>query len=197
MSANPFVGVNYINDNVRMAVPPAYWLQRLYDFDSELVVFPSRHVPFAYVLARRARVTSPLTNAALASVIDQPDTKFCFMQGLVPVSLIYRTGDLWSIDNIIAQLKARDIWSHGGAEKMADKLDETDATVEERKRKLTRDDMWNRSGDAWRSYQARTGQRTKLAAPQAKKAKPVTEPRTKRSSSRTASAKIVLTDQHA
>ena len=51
---NPFIGKNYIGDNVKMVSPPAYWLQRLYDFDNQLVVLPSRQKPYAYVLARRA-----------------------------------------------------------------------------------------------------------------------------------------------
>lgn len=158
---NPFVGVNYLNLNVRMATPPSYWLQRLYDFDDKLVVFPSFKVPFAYVLARRRQFTAGLTDVVtqVAAELVNPDTVACLEHGLVPVSLIYRTGEAWHIDNIIASLKARDIWAHGGAEKFADKLDESDATREASLKKAVRDDMWNRAGDAWRSYQARTGQR--------------------------------------
>jgi hypothetical protein len=145
-----------------MAVPPEFWLQRLYDFDAELVVFPSKHVPYAYVLARRARLSAGLGAQALAQVIDQPDTKFCLTNGLVPVTMIYRYSQAaWSIDNIIASLKARDIWAHGGAEKVADLLDSSEDAKAAKARKENRDDMWNRSGDAWRSYQARTGQRTR------------------------------------
>ncbi len=157
--ANPWIGVNYIDDNRNMAVPPPYWLQRLFDFDAELVVFPSRYVPYAYVLARRRRVTAPKWDLAMAETITQPDTKFCLTHGLVPVTLITRTGVTWSIDNIIASLKARDIWEHGGAEKTADLVDAEDASNEVANQRKTRDDMWMRSGQAWESYQRRTGQR--------------------------------------
>jgi hypothetical protein len=168
---NSFIGVNYIPDNPKMATPPTYWLKRLYDFDSDLVVLPSRYVPFAYVLARRARLSAPLTDRAIVDTVKQPDTVMCMALGLVPVSLIYRTGPTWSIDNILQSLKARDIWAHGGAEQVVDHMDESDASGRAKIKADIRDDMWNRSGDAWRSYQARTGQRTKLNRVQPRKAR--------------------------
>lgn len=161
-TVNPWIGINYLDIDAKMAVPPAYWLQRLYDFDAELVVFPSIQTPFAYVLARRAKRTGgmnmhdPMFEKAL------PDTKFCVARRLLPVSLIYRHSSAsWSIDNIIAGLKARDIWAAGGAEAYADQADAADTQREQKQKAAIRDDFWNRSGDAWRSYQARTGQRSK------------------------------------
>lgn len=156
---NPYVGVNYLDLNSKMAVPPTYWLRRLYDFDDKLVVFPSFARPFAYVLARRRQLTRGLTDRALDATLTHPDTKAALQHDLVPVSLIFRTGTNWSIDNIIASLKSRDIWTHGGGEKYADMLDATDDAETKRKHDAVRADMYNRSGDAWRSYQARTGQR--------------------------------------
>jgi hypothetical protein len=159
LSTNRFIGVNYLDDNSKMAVPPEYWLQRLYDYDAELVVFPSRYRPYAYVLARRQRFSRGSRDVALESTITQPDTKLCLERHLVPVTMIYRTGVTWSIDNIIAKLKARDIWAHGGAEKVAETEDAADEAEATRKREATRQDMWARSGQAWESYQRRTGQR--------------------------------------
>lgn len=161
--ANRFIGINYINDNSKTAVPPEFWLQRLYDFDNQLVVAPSRHVPYAYVLARRRRLTAGLSDKALESTITQPDTKLCMQHGLVPVSLIYKTGTNWDIDGIIRSLKSRDVWAAGGGEAYADKADEADEQARQKVRKDIRDDMWSRAGDAWRSYQARTGQRNRHA----------------------------------
>jgi hypothetical protein len=156
---NRFIGINYIDDNRNMEVPPEYWLQRLYDYDAELVVFPSRYRPFAYVLARRQRLSRGMRDQALEDTITQPDTKLCLSRGLVPVTLIFRTGVTWSIDNIIAQLQSRDIWAHGGGEKAADTLEAAEQRVEQTRQKDLRDDMWMRSGQAWESYQRRTGQR--------------------------------------
>jgi hypothetical protein len=157
---NKFIGVNYIDDNENMEVPPEFWLQRLYDFDSALVVFPSRYRPAAYVLARRQHFSAGMRDEALEKTVTQPDTKLCLERHLVPVTLIFRTGVTWTIDNIIAQLKARDVWAHGGYEKVANLLDDQDVIAEAAKATAVKDDMWARSGDAWKSYQARTGQST-------------------------------------
>jgi len=157
--ANPWVGKNYLDHDAKMACPPAFWLQRLYDFDAELVVFPSRHVPYAYVLARKRRVASAM-DQALSETITQPDTRFCLAHGLVPVTMIYRYSMAsWSIDNIIASLQRRDIWAHGGGEKMADARDAEEASEKQANKQAVRNDMWARSGDAWASYTRRTGQR--------------------------------------
>lgn len=156
---NPWVGKNFIPDNPRMEEPPAYWLQRLYDYDAELVVLPSRQRPFAYVLARRIRLARPLSPAAIDAIYTQADTRMCMHYGLVPVSLIFRTGVTWSIDNIIATLKSRDIWAMGGADKAADIMDAATAKEYADKEAVVRDDMWMRSGQAWESYKRRTGQR--------------------------------------
>ncbi len=157
---NKFIGINYVDDNENMDVPPEFWLQRLYDFDSELVVFPSRYRPYAYVLARRQHFSAGRRDLALEKSVTQPDTKLCLERHLVPVTLIYRTGVTWTIDNIIAQLKARDVWAHGGYEKVANLLDDQDVKTEEDKAAVVRQDMWARSGEGWKSYQARTGQST-------------------------------------
>jgi hypothetical protein len=151
------IGVNYLDLNMNVEVPPEFWLQRLFDFDSKLVVFPSRVIPFAYVLARRAERSRGLTDQALIDTIEQLDTKTCLLRGLVPVTIIYRVGSTWSIDNIIRDLHARDTWRWKDSDALADQLDADDAEAERKKRQAIRDDMWNRSGDAWRSYQSRTG----------------------------------------
>lgn len=159
---NRFIGINYIDRDSKMSVPPEYWLQRLYDFDADLVVFPSIQTPFAYVLARRARRTGGMNIHDPAFEKASDDTKFCLMRRLLPVSLIYRHSTAsWSIDNILADLRRRDIWAAGGGDGFADRVDKEDADEEKRIKDEIRKDMWNRSGDAWRSYQARTGQRTK------------------------------------
>ncbi len=165
---NPFVGLNFLPLNPKMAAPPAYFLQRIYDYDNQLVLFPSYAVPFAYVLARRRRLTAGLTDFALESTISNPDTKAALHHGLVPVSLIYRTGESWNPDPVIRSLMSRDIWRAGGGEKAADALDTADDKKQKTLKAGIRDDMWNRSGDAWRSYQARTGQRVAVtpAVPQ-------------------------------
>lgn len=186
---NPWVGINYLDDNDKMAVPPAYWLQRLYDFDAELVVFPSRYRPYAYVLARRQRMSMGIRDRAMEETITQPDTKLCLSRNLVPVSLIFRTGTSWSIDNIIATLKSRDIWAAGGGEQAAKILEDRDAADKESQRRATRDDFYMRSGQAWESYQRRTGQRVTSPGMGSERHVP-----TSRSSGSTPLSGLVVTD---
>jgi len=162
-NVNPWVGITYIPDNTRMATPPAHFLQVLHDYDGDLVIVPSRKTPYAYVIARRQRYSGGITSEVLHDTIDQPDTKMCLRYGLVPVCLMYRTGDSWDVDAILNKLKARDIWAHGGADKVADIMEEEEAKVVAAKKKQIRDDLWNRSGDAYRTYKRRTGQSVSLA----------------------------------
>lgn len=158
---NRFIGVNYFPTNPNVATPPEYVLQRVFDFDADLVLFPSTNVPFAYVIARRAHRTGGMNIHDPAFHQAPPDTKWCVERHFLPVTLMYKTGLSWEIDRVLEELAARDIWRAGGAEAYADQADAADDARRKSLQDTVRDDMWNRSGDAWRSYQARTGQRTK------------------------------------
>lgn len=164
---NPFVGVNYIGDNPVMAVPPAWFLQRIYDYDAMLVLLPSRTRPYAYVIARRRQFGAGISDKAIEDTITVSDTKMCLLYGLVPVCLMFRMGDRWDADPIIRTLMARDLWAAGGADKAADMLEAQEEAEKARTRKQIRDDMWDRSGDAYRSYKRRTGQSVSMADPRA------------------------------
>ena len=88
--ANRYLGVTYIADNPRMETPPEWFLQRLFDYDSQLVLLPSRYKPYAYVIARRSRLgRRGLTGNAIADTITQPDTLMCMHYGCVPVCLMF------------------------------------------------------------------------------------------------------------
>ena len=153
---------NYVADNRRMPAPPAYFLQRIADYDSWLVILPSRTRPGAYVIARRKQFGPGITEAAIDAIYANPDTKMCVMNGCVPVCMMFATGNSWDPEPILAKLAARDIWAHGGADAFADKLEAQEAAEKAATRKAIRDDLYNRSGAAWRSYQARTGQSSNL-----------------------------------
>jgi hypothetical protein len=188
---NPWIGVNYIDDNSRMAVPPAFFLQRIYDYDAELVMFPSRHVPYAYVLARRRRFRIVSLDQALEKTIEQPDTKLCLQRGLVPVTMIIRHSmKSWDVDAVIRSLQARDIWAHGGGDAYTNKIEDHESAEEQSKRKQLRDDMWMRSGQAWESYKRRTGQRVSSSGVATQRAPLPTKP-----SGSTGGSGIVLADR--
>lgn len=157
---NHFFGINYIPDNPKMMEPPAYWLQRLYDFDSDLVVLPSRQRLFAYVLARRARHTPGLSMLGVLS--NDSDTAMCARHGLLPICLVFRQGSGWSIDNLLRDLASRDTWRARDAHpsrSAAAVLDESDACERQAIKASIRDDMRQRAKAGWRSYQVRTRQR--------------------------------------
>lgn len=154
---NPFIGRVYIPDNVKMEEPPAWFLQRFFDFDAMLVILPSRQRPFHYVIARRKQLSAGLTDRALEETVTDSDTKMCLKYGVVPVTLMFKHGPVWNADKILATLAARDLWAHGGADKAADALEAQEAAEKAATRAQVREDMYHRSGDAWRSYQLRTG----------------------------------------
>lgn len=152
---------NWIADNRNSEQPPRYFLQRLYDFDAELVLMPSREQPGAYVLGRRKQWGKGISAAAIDAVYSKPDTKMAVLNNTVPVCMVFKpVSGSWNPDPLLRTLAARDIWAHGGADKVADMLEAQEDAEKKAIAAATRDDIWNRSGDAWRSYQARTGQST-------------------------------------
>lgn len=158
MGVNPWVGKNYIADNTRAEIPPPQFLARIWDQDAMLVVLPSRRTPGAYVIARRKQWGPGLTVEAIDAQFPNPDTKMCVLNGCVPVCLMLKTGQSWDADPIIRTLRARDLWAHGGPDKVADLLEAQETAAQMKIDSEIRDDLYNRSGDAWRSYQHRTGQ---------------------------------------
>lgn len=188
---NRFVGVNYYPEGMpHMAVPPEFWLERLFDYDAELVVFPSRHVPFAYVLARRRRSFAPAMDLALERTITQPDTKLCLTRGLAPVTIIIRHSQgSWDIDTIIRSLQARDIWAHGGGDAFTNKQEAAETAAEDTRKAALRDDMMQRSELAYKLYKRRTGQRVSSSGVATRAPLPTKSP-----SGSTGGSGIVLTD---
>lgn len=151
--------VNFIHDQnpFNLPPPPAWWLRRLYDYDSQLVVIPSR-VDRVYRLARRTWNTVGIT--AVAVIDRHNDSAMLATYGLVPVTSILGWG-VWGT-NIFNELRRRDIWAAGGAEAYVKAADEFDESQRQAKRAAVRDDLWMRAGDAWHSYQSRTRQRISL-----------------------------------
>lgn len=163
-----------------MEIPPTWFLARLHDYDPDLVLLPSRARPFAYVLARRARLSGGMTEKAIEKTITQPDTKMCFQYGLVPVCLLFKHGPAWNSDTILNTLKSRDTWAQGGGDKLADTLEAEEAKEKSDRDLALKDRFRALSREAWKSLQYRTGQRTTVPGPSQSGAA------TKRSSSSTA-----------
>lgn len=152
-SSNPF----------NLPPPPAWWLMALRDFDAALVVFPSvmRRV---YILGRRRGYSNvqrlaPLVklNNDLLKLTAGSDGEVMAAHNLVYVDQIIGWG-IWT-NAIFNILRERDTWAAGGAEKYADKLDAQEDAERLARHAARNDDFEHRANDAWRSLQARTGQR--------------------------------------
>lgn len=150
-SENPF----------KLAAPPSWWLQQLFDYDAELVVFPSRH-RMAHILARRRRFSNAM--AELDKLDKAMVRQSAGLDGdiLAQHNLIYvrhLIGDTVRRPHIFQWLRDHDIKANGGAERMTTRLEDAEADIEAQKRRSLNDDLDHRARDAWRSYQARTGRR--------------------------------------
>jgi hypothetical protein len=189
-TVNRWLGITYVADNPRMETPPEWFLGRLHDYDAELVVLPSRYKPYAYVIARRSRLgRRGLTGNAIADTITQPDTLMCMRYGCVPVCLMFKHGPQWSVDGVLAKLRARDLWAAGGAEKAADQLEADEAAAKAKQDADKRDELMGLGREAYRSYKMRTGQRVVSAGHSRPGAANTNSP-----SNSTAATGIILTD---
>lgn len=168
---------NWIADlnKYNLMTPPAWWLQKLYDQDAALVVFPSR-LRQAYVLARRRQFSRSLhvqcnSNQEIVRQSRGGDSDVMATHGLIFIDFMVNTQGNFT-DAVFGQLRARDGWAAGGGEAMDRKIFDAESAEEGRKRKTMIDNIDHRARDAYRSYKARTGQRTKVSngnlRPQAK-----------------------------
>ena len=160
VTSNPWVGPGrvYIVDNPRLPIPPAHFLAAIHDQDDKLVLLPSRQRAYTYVIARRRQLTAGLKYGPVQPETPE-DTKMCLEHDVVPVCLMFQMGTSWDPAPVIKSLQARDLWTLGGPDKVADLFEAQEDKAKADIKAGIRDDLYNRSGDAWRSYQARTGQR--------------------------------------
>lgn len=156
-----------------LPAPPLWWQQGLWGFDPDLRILPGRKKP-VFHLARVKKYSRGLTGAAV--VDDQNDTAMLVQYDLVPVTWICST-DGWSqgfLTYVLGELMARDTWAveghpltddlmrqalFDGGSKYGQLLDQRDAEQEQQINRDVREDVYHATGDAWRSLQARTGER--------------------------------------
>jgi hypothetical protein len=169
------LGEIYVRDlnPFNLAPPPLWWQQGLWSFDADLRILPGRKKP-VWWLARVKKYSKGLTGEAI--VDDQNDTAMFVRHDLVPVTWIAST-EGWSegfLQYIVAELMARDTWAveggpltedgtrramFEGGSKYGRLLDERDDAERAAINHDVRDDVYQATGDAWRSLQARTGER--------------------------------------
>lgn len=169
---------NWIPDINRYGLPkpPAWFLKILWDQDPGLVVIPSRQGQ-KYILARRRDRSKLIANIARTQInervhkrVNYSDSDMLEGRSFVKVDSIRSiTGNVFnaswmtSCPAMIKELRDRDMWAAGGAEKYIEKIEAEEKAKADRQRKTLLDDLDHRAGDAWRSYQARTGQRNQRA----------------------------------
>lgn len=170
---------NWIADNntFNLPAPPEWFLKRMFDFDAQLVLIPSRRevlgMPPAYLLCRR-RLYSAAAGDVLMLDNKNPDTNMCFVHGVLPIApLRFDNGATTfteaGCDSLLNELRARDTWAltkvGGGNEDAAwQAVEAAEAAQKQKARSDLRSDFYHKARDAYRSLKARTGQRNKRAS---------------------------------
>jgi hypothetical protein len=140
-----------------LAAPPAWFLQALAVFDAELVLFPSTVEPL-YRLARRVTKTPGIQKLTTVMPERATDTRLCIQHRLVPVTNLYPQPQ-WG-PHIFAELRRRDLWAHGGADKACDLLEQHEAAQAAALDRAMQDELDRRGTSAYFGLQARLGTRT-------------------------------------
>lgn len=173
------MAVNYIKDTNkwRLPEPPEWFLMRLFDFDAQLVLVPSRikvrgEKP-AYLLCRRRLHSAGIGDVAMLDN-KHPDTNMCYMHGIVPIGPL-RFGDGGTTftdancEMLLKELRARDTWAvsggpDGDADAVWQAVEAQEALQEKVAHESLRDKFKHLAKDAYRSLLARTGRRNKRAS---------------------------------
>lgn len=136
-----------------LAPPPAWWLQQLALFDSDLVLFPSRRDPM-YRLTRR--VTRSYGLACVGRLEKSPDTALCVQLSVLPV-ISYLPTIQFTLE-LFTHLASCDIWRVGGGDKAADLMDGAEVAAEANIQRQFDSDSDALAGTAYRAAKTRLGQ---------------------------------------
>lgn len=153
---------NYIEGTnpFKLAGPPRWFLTKLAEFDSSLVIMPSQQ-GFYYRLAQRRRpnLASALINDLL---FQESDTQMLATRNLVPVTTILATAN-WDNPLLFVELANRAPHRNGGAEKVMQHIEESEAAAQAKLDANTAQHLTDVAKAGWKSYQYRSGQRVSLA----------------------------------
>ncbi len=155
---------NWISDvnRYKLAKPPKFWLRQLWEFDSSLVVVPSRQ-DCVYRLCQRRKLNLPehIVNDAL---FNESDTKLLASYSLIPVTSIVATPN-WSNPAMFEELRRRAPHMNGGAEKVIQAVEDQE-WKEELERRAQIDDITSQTAkDGWGMYLKKLGTRSHMYIP--------------------------------
>lgn len=175
----PATFANWIPDSNRwnLPTPPDWFLKRLYDFDAQLVLIPSRKKVKserpAYLLCRRRLHSAGLGDVAMLDN-KHPDTNMCYQHNVVPIApLRFKNNQVAfteaGVNSLIEDLKSRDMWAlsggpDGNPDKIWDAVEYAELLQRRKDRRNLRDMFYHMARDAYRSLTARTGRRSKRAS---------------------------------
>lgn len=147
---------NWIEDTNRfkLAAPPEWFLRRLEDFDSSLVIVPSRQDAL-YRLAQRRPLNLP-EHIVNDTLFNSSDTQMLASYSLVPVTSIMANPN-WSHPRLFRELEERAPWRMGGAEKVINELEEAEMREATQQRIDTDLNLTDRAKDGWQLLKHKLG----------------------------------------
>lgn len=157
---------NYIRgDNpFNLLPPPKWWLDKLWDFDADLVVVPSK-MQCVYRLAQRR---PPDRRANLVHhLANDDDSRQLARYGLVPVTTI-KSDAKWDNPLMWEDLRQRSPHRMGGAEAFEKALLAKEEAVRLRELADRDDAQTQRIKDSWNYYHLKRGVRSNLYSPKTK-----------------------------
>lgn len=164
---------NYIPDTnpFRLAGPPDHWLRALWDFDSSLVVIPSRQGFYYRVCQRRPPSYSlRLVNEILK---EDADSRMIASYNLIPVTTLLATANWMQAPMHMEMLRQRAPWRMGGAEVVNQRLEAQDQQDEFDRQAQTDEHLTYLGKDAWGLYNKKRGVQSHMYIPKTASSKVV------------------------
>lgn len=162
-SGTDFYGQNYLSDQnpYHLAGPPRWWLQKLWEFDRDLVILPGI-TECVYRVTRR----SPRAKA-LRPLSQESETQRMWRHGVLPVtSLVPWTA--WN-DDFFQWLRDHDTWALKGRDRAgdaaADRLDDLDREKTSRIERTALNELDAVNASSYEAMQRRVGTRVTLSQP--------------------------------
>lgn len=160
-SSNFNPSLNFLVDEnpFGLAAPPTWFLEEMWKFDPNLVIFPSKEEA-VYRLARRVEHGAPI----LSVMKHRPDTKMFWKHRLVPVTSIMPSPFVHWSPLLLKDLAERDIRRQGGYKKVADRLDAEDEEKRSISHASIEDGAMIRARASWREQKWTRGESLDLGA---------------------------------
>jgi hypothetical protein len=161
---------NYIVDAnpFKLAGPPDYWLQALWDFDQSLVVMPSK-MGFYYRIGQRR---PPSHTLKMVEEMRKEDADAIMMakHRLVPVTTLLSTANWSQFPMHMEMLRQRAPWRMGGADEVNRRLEQQEREDEIAKQARIDQNLTDTAKDAWGLYLKKIGVRSHMYIPKTGKA---------------------------